>query len=129
MKVRLDELGWQVDAISSAGFAYYGRESARRTKTRRRASTATPSAISRDASVHSVLFFLLRDEPNLDRWQSGLVRADGTRRPSFSSVKAAMAQTGGRCQSKMRPWRHTTRVVGARVNGRGSGPSLHGGWA
>jgi hypothetical protein len=62
-----------------------------------------------------VLFFLLRDEPNLDRWQAGLVRADGTRRPSFDSVKAAMAQTGGRCRGAMRPWRHTTRVEGARV--------------
>ena len=62
-----------------------------------------------------MLFFLLRDEPNLDRWQAGLVRADGTRRPSFYSVKAAIAQTRGRCLSKMRPWRHTTRVEGAGV--------------
>jgi hypothetical protein len=62
-----------------------------------------------------VLFFLLRDEPNLDRWQAGLIRADGTRRPSFYAVKAAIAQTRGRCQSKMRPWRHTTRVEGAHV--------------
>ena len=117
MKFRLDELGWQVDAISSAGYAYYGRESIRTTNENVQARIYGDAVryLACDASVHSVLFFLLRDETNLDRWQSGLVRADGTRRPSFYAVKSAMAQTGGRCQKKMRPWRHTTRVEGARV--------------
>jgi hypothetical protein len=62
-----------------------------------------------------MLFFLLRDEPDLDRWQAGLVRADGTRRPSFDAVRAAIAQTAGRCRGALRPWRRTTRVEGARV--------------
>jgi hypothetical protein len=117
MKVRLDELGWQVDAVPSAAFAYYGRESIRATNENAQARIYGDAIryFSCDASVHSALFFLLRDEPNLDRWQAGLVRAGGTRRPSFDSVKAAMAQTGGRCQGAMRPWRHTTRVQGARV--------------
>jgi hypothetical protein len=117
MKVRLDELGWQVNAAPSAAFAYYGRESIRATNENAQARIYGDAVryLACDASVHSVLFFLLRDEPNLDRWQAGLVRADGTRRPSFYSVKAATAQTRGRCQGKMRPWRHTTRVAGARV--------------
>src|SRR5829696_5700827 len=93
-----------------------GRASVRRTKTAQAHIYGDAVRyLACDASVHSVLFFLLRDEPNLDRWQAGLVRAEGTRRPSFYAVKAAIAQTRGRCQSKMRPWRHTTRVVGARV--------------
>jgi hypothetical protein len=68
-----------------------------------------------DASVRSILFFLLRDEPDLDRWQSGLVRADGTRRPSFDTVKATMAATNGNCAGPMRSWRHSTTVAGAKI--------------
>jgi hypothetical protein len=117
MKVRLDELGWQANAVPSSAFAYYGRESIRPTNENAQASIYYDAIryLACDASVHSVLFFLLRDEPNLERWQAGLVRADGTRRPSFYSVKAAIAQTRGGCRGKMRPWRHTTRVAGARV--------------
>jgi hypothetical protein len=117
MKVRLDELGWQADAVPSAAFAYYGRESIRPTNENGQARIYGDAVryLACDASVHSVLFFLLRDESNLDRWQAGLVRADGTRRPSFDAVKAAIAQTRRGCQGKMRSWRHTTRVEGARV--------------
>jgi hypothetical protein len=117
VKFRLDELGWQANAAPSAAFAYYGQESIRPTNESGQARIYGDAIryLACDASVHSVLFFLLRDEPNLDRWQAGLVRADGTRRPSFYSVKAAIAQTRGRCQGKLRPWRHTTRVQGARV--------------
>jgi hypothetical protein len=117
MKVLLDELGWQVDVVPAAAGAYYGRENIRPTNENAQASIYGDALryLACDASVRSVLFFLLRDEPNLDRWQAGLVRADGTRRPSFDSVKAAMAQTGGRCQGAVRSWRHSTRVEGARV--------------
>ncbi|MGH3102093.1 MAG: hypothetical protein ACRDPU_13985, partial [Thermoleophilia bacterium] len=117
VKFRLDELGWQANTAPSAAFAYFGRESIRPTSENGQARIYGDAVryLACDASVHSVLFFLLRDEPNLDRWQAGLVRADGTRRPSFYSVKAAIAQTRGGCQGKMRPWRHTTRVEGTRV--------------
>ena len=50
--------------------------------------------IACDPAVRSLLFFHLIDDPNLDRWQSGLIRADRTRRPSYDSVKAAIARTG-----------------------------------
>jgi hypothetical protein len=117
MKVRLDELGWQANAARSAAFAYYGRESIRPTNENAQARIYGDAVryLACDASVHLVLFFLLRDEPNLERWQAGLVRADGTRRPSFYSVKAAMAQTRAGCKGAVRPWRHSTRVAGARV--------------
>jgi hypothetical protein len=117
MTFRLDELGWQVGIVPAAARAYHGRESVRTT------SEASQSGIYNsairylacDASVRSVLFFLLRDEPDLERWQAGLVRADGSRRPSFGSVKTTVAQTGGRCQGRLRSWRHTTSVSGAKV--------------
>jgi len=34
--------------------------------------------------------FLLVDEPSLDRWQSGLLGADWTRKPSFAAYRASI---------------------------------------
>src|SRR5215203_4675497 len=117
MAFRLDELGWQVRIPPASASAYFGFESVRPT------TEATQSGIyaqairylACDTSVRSILFFLLRDEPDLERWQAGLTRADGTRRPSYDAVKAAFAQTKGRCLGKMRSWRHSTTVEGAKV--------------
>jgi hypothetical protein len=117
MTFRLDELGWQVDVVTASSTPYHGRENVRPTDERQQAAIYAEAIryLSCDASVRSILFFLLRDEPDLDRWQSGLVRADGSRRPSFDSVKSAMAATNGNCAGQMRSWRHSTTVSGAKV--------------
>ena len=117
LKFRLDELGWQVGVNPAAAGSYFGRETVRPTDEANQSRIYADAVqyLACDPAVGSVLFFLLRDEPNLERWQAGLVRADGTRRPSFDSVKAAVAHTAGRCAGAMRSWRHTTRVEGARV--------------
>jgi hypothetical protein len=60
-----------------------------------------------------VLFFLLIDQQDLRRYQSGLLRIDGSRRPSFDSVRNAIPQLGD-CAAR-RKWRHTEHVIGARV--------------
>jgi hypothetical protein len=114
---RLDELGWQVGVVPASAGAYHGRESVRTTSEPNQSGIYTQAIryLACDASVRSVLFFLLRDEPDLERWQAGLVRADGSRRSSFDSVKGTVAQTGGRCGGRMRSWRHSTRVAGAKV--------------
>ena len=114
---RLDELGWQVGIPPASASAYFGFESVRPT------TEATQSGIyaqairhlACDASVRSVLFFLLRDEPDLERWQAGLIRADGTFRSSFESVRSEIARSNGRCSGQFRSWRHTTKVIGARL--------------
>ena len=114
---RLDELGWQVRIPPASASAYFGFESVRPT------TEATQSGIyaqairylACDASVRSVLFFLLRDEPDLERWQAGLIRADGSRRSSFESVRGEIARRNGRCSGQLRSWRHTTKVAGARL--------------
>ena len=62
-----------------------------------------------------MLFFGLADEPDLDRWQAGLIRADGTLRPAYGAVKGTIAQTQGRCSGKSRSWRHTETVLGAKA--------------
>jgi hypothetical protein len=114
---RLDELGWQVGVVPSSAGAYHGRESVRTTSEGSQSGIYNQAIryLACDASVRSVLFFLLRDEPELERWQAGLVRADGSRRPSFDSVKGTVAQTGGRCPGRMRSWRHSATVAGAKI--------------
>lgn len=114
---RLDELGWQVGVVPASAQAYRGRESVRTTSEANQSALYNQAIryLACDASVRSVLFFLLRDEPDLERWQAGLVRADGSRRPSFDSVKGTVAQTGGRCPGRMRSWRHSITVAGAKV--------------
>jgi hypothetical protein len=117
MTLRLGEIGWQVGIVPGAAGAYYGTESVLTTNESNQARIYSQAIryLACDASVESMLFFLLRDEPNLERWQAGLIRADGSPRPSYETVKATMAQTGGRCSGGYRSWRHTTKVVGARV--------------
>jgi hypothetical protein len=117
MAFRLDELGWQVGIVPASRSAYFGFESVRPTSEAAQSGIYAQAIryLACDASVRSVLFFLLRDEPDLERWQAGLVRADGSLRPSFGSVRNAIAQSSGRCSGRFRSWRHTTRVMGARV--------------
>jgi hypothetical protein len=114
---RLDELGWQVGVAPGLQQAYVGSENVETTDEAAQAAIYADAIryLACDASVRSILFFLLRDEPDLDRWQAGLVRVDGSRRPSFDAVKGAYAQTSGRCTGQMRPWYHSTTVEGARV--------------
>ena len=114
LRFRLNEVGWQVEIVPSARGAYFGRENVATTDEATQAdiySQAIPF-IACDPSVRSLLFFHLIDDPNLDRWQSGMIRADGTKRPSYDSVKAAIGRTGGRCGGITTAWRHATTVIG-----------------
>jgi hypothetical protein len=114
---KLDEVGWQVAIPSRSRRAYFGRESVRPTTERVQARIYDQliRSVACDRSVRSLLLFGLIDEANLDRWQAGLVRADGSRRPSFDSVKGTVTQTGGRCPGRMRSWRHSITVAGAKA--------------
>jgi hypothetical protein len=38
-----------------------------------------------------LLWFLLRDEPDPERWQSGLIAADGERKPAFDAFRETLA--------------------------------------
>ena len=111
---KLDEVGWQVAIPSRSRRAYFGRESVRPTTERAQAKIydLLIRTVACDRSVRSLLLFGLIDEPNLDRWQAGLVRADKSRRPSWATVSAAL---GAGCRSKEAVWRHTESVIGAKV--------------
>jgi hypothetical protein len=116
LRVRLNEVGWQVGIPSSSLHAYYGRESVPKLATERLQADSYAALIpyfACDASVRSMLYYGLVDEPDLDRWQAGLIRADRTRRPSFGTVRSALARGLARCTRRPTTWRHTTKVVGA----------------
>ncbi len=120
LHVKLDEVGWQVVVIQEARSAYFGVESIVPTSEAAQASIYATLLryVECDPAVDSVLFFGLQDEPNLERWQAGLMRADETPRPSYDSVKATIAETGGTCAGAMRAWRHSTTVDGAKATFR-----------
>ena len=111
---KLDEVGWQVAIPTGSRKAYFGRESVRPTTERTQAKIydSLVRSVACDPSVRSLLFFGLIDEANLDRWQAGLVRADKSRRPSWATVRNALAAG---CRAKQAYWRHTESVVGAKV--------------
>lgn len=71
------------------------------------------AAFACDPSVSDILLFLLIDQQDLRRYQSGLERIDGSKRPAFASVRAAIARLAA-CGVR-RTWQHTERVVGARA--------------
>lgn len=116
---KLDEVGWQVAIPAGIRKSYFGRESVRPTneKTQARIYGALVRSVSCEPSVRELLFFGLVDEPNLDRWQAALLRADKTRRPSWATVRAAVAQG---CRGKRAVWQHTEQVLGAKVRRAGS---------
>ena len=116
LKLRLNEVGWQVAIPPASRGAYFGKESVVTT------DEGTQAAIygnliplmACDPVVKSVLFFNLVDEPNLDRWQSGLLRADWTKRPSYAIVKGSIQAGQTRCGRQV-AWRHAVKPVGVNV--------------
>jgi hypothetical protein len=115
LRMKLDEVGWQVGVVQSAQDSYFGQESIQPTDEATQAGiyAGLLRFVACDPAVASVLFFGFQDEPNLDRWQSGLIRADGTPRPAYHAVKSQLAQTGGRCTGRQTNWRHSTTLEGA----------------
>ena len=117
LRMRLNEVGWQVAIPPASRHAYYGKESVVTTDEGTQAAiygNLVP-LVACDPAVKSVLFFNLVDDPNLDRWQSGLMRADWTRRPSYAIVKGAIAAGQTRCGGRRVAWRHDFRPVGVHL--------------
>ena len=115
LKFDLDEVGWQVAPLPALASLYTGVE----TPGTRLISEDDQAAYYRDTvtlaecdpGVRMLSFFHLVDETDLDRWQSGLERADGSHRPSYDAVKQLLDQSHGNCQTTPVKWRHVTAVV------------------
>ncbi|MFL5921747.1 MAG: hypothetical protein ACJ743_11390 [Gaiellaceae bacterium] len=115
LRFDLDEVGWQVEIPPVLAPMYHGTE----TPGLRLVSEATQAdyyadvitSLECDQTVRMLSFFHLIDETDLDRWQSGLERADGSHRASYVRVKQTLAQTHGSCQSAPVRWKHAAGVV------------------
>lgn len=117
LKLRWNEVGWEVSIPPAFRGHYYGEEKVVTTDEGTQAAiygNLVPLAAC-DPVVKSVLFFNLVDEANLGRWQSGLLRADWTRRPSYAFVKGAITARTARCNRRLVRWRHAPAVLGPRV--------------
>jgi hypothetical protein len=117
LKLDLDETGWQVAIPASLQKFYTGKENVIPIDEGTQAQYYSDIVrfISCDTDVRSLSFFHLVDESDLDRWQSGLLRIDDSKRPSFAAVKSTIAQTQGKCALTPPGWTHTSTVNGATV--------------
>src|SRR5262245_17719261 len=81
VKIWIGEIGWQVAVATGAGSPYFGSESVETTTEANQAQIYSDLVrmMNCDPLVDGMLFYGLVDEPNLDRFQAGLLRADWTR--------------------------------------------------
>ena len=117
VKLVLDEVGWQVAPLPQLAGLYFGTEIDKPVSEATQAQYNSQAIIMAecDPSVRLLSFFHLVDERDLNRWQSGLERADGSRRPAYDAVKQTIAKTRGNCQGKTVKWRHTNAVLSPKV--------------
>jgi hypothetical protein len=122
LRLALDEVGWQVRIPAASRPAYHGRENVSPTVEAHQAEiySQVVDIVACDPAVASLYFFHLVDEHDLDRFQSGLIRADWTLRPSYHSVKSRIAEVlgpdGVRCFGQVARWSHTETVVGPTIS-------------
>jgi hypothetical protein len=117
-RIWIGEIGWQVAVQTGAGSPYYGHESVETTTEAKQATIYTELVrmMNCDPLVDGMLFYGLVDEPNLDRFQAGLIRADWTKRPAYAAVKAAIKKAMNGCQGGLVQWHHVQSVLGAGVD-------------
>jgi hypothetical protein len=116
VRFRIDESGTQVkiDPSQVDPRLYTGRENVPLVDeaTQARYYANVIKLVKCDPTVETLDLFHLIDEPLLLGFQSGLLRVDGSRRPSYPAVKTAIA-AAGTCPA-LHAWRHSTTVIGAR---------------
>ena len=122
--ILIDEVGWQVRVDSTAADSLYtGTENVPVASESHQADVygQLVRAAACDSSVKALFFMPFVDETALAGFQSGLLRADGTERPSYTAVKSAIAATrgGGRCVGRRVTWKPMRTVLGARAIFRG----------
>ncbi|MBD0338932.1 MAG: hypothetical protein ICV67_06575 [Thermoleophilia bacterium] len=112
--VAIDELGWQVATDSWPGYTETENVP---TVTEEQQAAWYADVIRRyacDPSVESLNFFHLRDEADRRRFQSGLIRLDGSTRPAYDAVKAAIAEAST-CAGRLVRWTPARGVIGAKA--------------
>lgn len=126
LRLRIDEIGWQAAVPADRQDAYNGRETAAVTSEEAQAANYAKliGLAACDSSISAVYLLHLRDDADLERFQSGVRRADGSPRPSYAIVRAAVAKARRGCAGKRVTWHHATGVIGRRTAfGIGTKPS------
>lgn len=111
----VDEFGWQVDIPPELHSRHSGIENVPTITEPAQASTYAEVVrmLSCDAAVTDVMVFHLVDEVDLGRFQTGLLRIDGSERPSYDAMRRAIAAAGA-CAAPV-SWTHASGVVGAKA--------------
>jgi hypothetical protein len=109
----LDESGWQTNTDGLPG--YTGTESVPTVDedTQARYMAAMTSQLMCDPHVASLHVFMWEDESDRERFQTGVVEADGTVKPAAAAIRATLAAG---CTAPTGTWTHSTLVDGARVD-------------
>jgi polysaccharide biosynthesis protein PslG len=134
-KLRVDEIGWQATVPAGSRDAYHGRETAAATSEKAQAANYSKliAMAACDRSISALYILHLRDDPDLERYQSGIRRADGSARPAYAAVKTAVARARKGCAGgRYVRWGHATRVLGSRAQfklGRGQASKLRKSWS
>ena len=115
LRLRIDEIGWQALVPASSRSAYFGRETSAATSERAQAANYAKliELAACDPSISALYLLHLKDDPDLERFQSGLLRADGTARPARATVRRSVTRARRGCAGKMVAWRHAKGVVRA----------------
>jgi hypothetical protein len=111
----VDEFGWQASIGSRLASRYTSVENVPTVSEADQARYYGDviRMLSCDPAVTDALVFHLIDEPDLRRFQTGLLRVDRSKRPSYGAVRSAIASTSA-CGTTV-SWSHTSRVVGAKA--------------
>ena len=111
----IGEFGWQVDIGAALAGRYTGRENVPTVSEAEQAQFYAEliQMLGCDPAVTDALLLHLLDDPDLGRFQTGLLRLDLSERPSYSAVRKAIAAARS-CQA-LTSWTHATGVVGAQA--------------
>ena len=112
--IAVDELGWQVPTDGLAGYAESENVPAASEEAQAQWYADVIARYACDPSVETVNFFHLRDEADRRRFQSGLLRVDGSPRPAYDATKAAIA-ANKTCLGVPVSWHPAKTVVGAKA--------------
>jgi polysaccharide biosynthesis protein PslG len=118
LKLRVDEIGWQATVPAARRGAYHGRETAAATSESAQAANYAKAIalVACDRSISALYLLHLRDDPDLERYQSGIRRADGSARPAYAAVRTAVAKAKKGCTGgKYVGWKHANGVLGGRA--------------
>jgi len=115
LSLDVDEFGWQVAEDPTLAGRYTGAENVPTIDedTQARYYGDLVGIFSCDPTVSDALLFHLADERELERFQSGVLRADWSERPSFDALRNAIAGAGSCPLPDL--WTHAAGVVGARA--------------